>query len=463
MGRLCRCPFGGESFLMIKAVRNFWRLALQPCWSAVMICVLSAPALLGADQMILTSASKQFVVRGSPQRSMLASSSKSETVYVDPSLLVVTCEAVKRALAHELGWGERWTGNVYISVHPVRFDNETVGISARRVNGKWNYYLNMPDELPRRELLESIVAVLLAEFADRSSKENSVELPPWLAEGLTAHLMQGPLAGAAMQAHTLTEIRDDPQLMAARTVRHIDIDQALRQAVQRHGALTFDGLNWPDFDETNAPAADAYHYSSHLFVRELLRLRGGSDSLCATLAMLPEHLNWQTAFLRGFEAHFTRMLDVEKWWSLTLMRIKTRDNTVTWSTAEARMQLEEILYTAMQVRITGDDAAHTAPVALQTVIHDWGFEQQTALLQRKLIQLQAARLRLPSEYAQLSEAYRLTVEKYLQTRGSAWFAATERAAAERAVNELNALDALREKLMGKMATAKVSLPLDTNR
>jgi hypothetical protein len=366
-------------------------------------------------------------------------------------------------MMHELGWGDRWTGHVYVSVHPVRFDNETVGISARRVNGTWNYYMNMPDELQRRDLLESIVAVLLVEFADRSSKETSVELPPWLAEGLTAHLMQGPLAGAAMQAHTLREIRDDPQLMAARTVRHIDVDQALRQAVQRHGALTFDGLNWPDFDETNAPAADAYHHSSHLFVRELLRLRGGSDSMCAMLAMLPEHLNWQTAFLRGFEAHFTRMLDVEKWWSLTLMRIKTRDNTITWSPAEARMQLEEILYTAMQVRITGDDATHTTPVALQTVIHDWGFEQQTPLLQRKVVQLQAARLRLPGEYAQLSEAYRLAVEKYLQTRGSAWFAVTERAAAERAVNELNALDALREKVTGKTTTAKVSLPLAAGR
>jgi hypothetical protein len=422
-----------------------------------MICVLLTPALMAADQMILTSASKQFVVRGTTQRSMLASSSRSETVYVDPSLLVVTCEVVKRALAHELGWGDRWMGNVYISVHPVRFDNETVGISARRVGGKWNYYMNMPDELQRRALLESIVSVLLVEFADRSATENSVELPPWLAEGLTAHLMQGPLAGAAMQAHTLREIRDDPQLMVARTVRHIDIDQALRQAVQRHGSLTFDALNWPDFDETNAPAADAYHHSSHLFVRELLRLHGGSDSLCAMLAMLPQHLNWQTAFMRGFEAHFTRMLDVEKWWSLTLMRVKTRDNIVTWSPGEARVQLEEILYTAMQVRIKGDESPHTTPVALQTVIHDWGFEQQTPMLQRKLIQLQAARLRLPSDYGQLSEAYRLVVEKYLQTRGSAWFAMTERAAAERAVNELNALDAQREKLSGKVATAKFSV------
>lgn len=456
-------PIGGESFLMNKIVRTFLRVAFQPGWSVLLLCLISASVVCGADQMILTSASKQFVVRGAPQRSMLASSSRSETVYVDPSLLVVTCETVKRALAHELGWGDRWTGHVYVSVHPVRFDNETVGISARRVNGKWNYYMNMPDELQRRDLLESIVAVLLVEFADRSSMETSVELPPWLAEGLTAHLMQGPLAGAAMQAHTLREIRDDPQLMAARTVRHIDVDQALRQAVQRHGALTFDGLNWPDFDETNAPAADAYHHSSHLFVRELLRLRGGSDSMCAMLAMLPQHLNWQTAFMRGFEAHFTRMLDVEKWWSLTLMRIKTRDNTLTWSPVEARRQFEEILYTAMQVRVIGDEAAHTTPVALQTVIQDWEFERQTPLLQQKVNQLQAARLRLPAEYAQLSEAYRLAVEKYLQTRGSAWFGVTERAAAARAVNELNALDALRQKVDAKTATARVSLPLDTSR
>jgi len=433
--------------------RTLRRLVLHLAWGACLLLLPFVSAVRAADPIIITSASKQFVVRGLPQRSMLASGAKADVVYVDPSLLAVTCEHVRRALHAELGWGERWRGNVYVNVHPIRSDGDGIDIAARPAGGKWNYYIDMPDEVLRRELVESIVAVLLVEFADRAAKEKSVELPPWLVEGLTAHLVQGPLAGVAMRAHSLQAIADDPELVAPRTVRHADVDQKLREIVQKHGALTFDQLNWPDFDPDDGAAADAYHHSAHLFVRELLKLRGGPDALCATLAMLPEHLNWQTAFLRGFEPHFRRMLDVEKWWSLALIRMKTRDNQLTWSVAEARLQLEEILFTPMQVRLVPGEVPHVTPVALQSVISDWDFVQQTELLQRKLIQLQAARMRLPAEFATLSDGYRATIEKYLRARAGAWFDFTERAAAARAVAELNALDAQRDQLAGKVLTA----------
>ena len=419
-----------------------------------MLSLCLAVIASAAEPIIVTSSSRQFVVRGAPQQSMLVPRGNDDLVYVDPSLLVVTCDKIRRALSQELGWGDRWRGNIYISVHPIRFDNEPLAISARYGGGKWNYYIDMPDEVQRREMFEAIVAVCLVEFADRSSSQRSVELPPWLVDGLTGHLLEGLLAGTVTQSRTLQEIRDNPALVVPRTVRHADVDQSLRKVVQTHGALTFDQLSWPEFDVTNTVALAAYRHSAHLFVRELLRLRGGPDALCAMLAMLPEHLNWQVAFMRGFEPHFRRMLDVEKWWSLTLTRVKTRDNSLMWSASEARLQFEEILLTPMQVQTGPQQAAPVVPVALQTVINDWGFEQQLPLLERKLVQLQAARLRLPPDYGLLSEAYRVSLDKYLRSRGSAWFGFTERAAADRAVAELNALDKERDKLYGKVLTAK---------
>jgi hypothetical protein len=116
--------------------------------------------------------------------------------------------------------------------------------------------------------------------------------------------------------------------------------------------------------------------------------------------------------------------------------------------------MEEILYTPMQVRLKGEDAVHVTPVSLQTVIQDWGFEQQVALLQAKLIQLQAARLRLPADFATISDSYQLVISKYLNARRSAWFGVTAHARASRAVSELNALDQQREKIVGKVLTAK---------
>jgi hypothetical protein len=99
------------------------------------------------------------------------------------------------------------------------------------------------------------------------------------------------------------------------------------------------------------------------------------------------------------------------------------------------------------------------PVGLQSVILDWDFQQQSGLLQGKMVQLQAARLRFPPELASLADSYRAVIEKYLKTRQSAWFGASGRAAAKNAVAQLTALDAQRARLADKvLAAAPASAP-----
>jgi hypothetical protein len=278
----------------------------------------------------------------------------------------------------------------------------------------------------------------LTEFADRSQKDFSAELPPWLAEGLTAHLMAGPLADVALQ----------PNAMNVGHRAHNDPLQTIRKRIQESGALSIDQLNWADFDDNDTEAANAYHQSAHLFVRELLRLRGGPDALCATLTLLPEHLNWQTAFLRGFNAHFHRMVDVEKWWALSVAQMKTRETSVFWSASQAQQKFEEILYTPMQVSLHGEEA-HVAPVALQTVINDWDFQKQKSLLQTKLMQLQMARTHLGPELGNLVNGYYSVLGKYLAMRshpGRVFRERNARAAAAEAIQELNALDEERKNI-----------------
>ena len=412
--------------------------------SFVAACTIFGALLAGAaDPVIITSLSKQFVIRGLPQRSVLASSANESVVYVDPSLLAVTCERVKQALAKELSWGDRWHATILINVRPIRFDNEQPEIRVLRTPDGWRYRLDLPDEVDRTRLLQALVETVLLEYANRTAGHQSAELPPWLTEGLTAHMMQGPLSAMAIQPHAIN-LRHRGQK---------DASSAIRRRMQQTGMLTVDQLNWPDFDRNDASRADAYHYSAHLFVRELLRLRGGADCLCAMLAMLPEHLNWQTAFLRAFEPHFRRMLDVEKWWALTTTQLKTRDTSIHWSFTEAQQKLEEILYTPMQVRLMRTEMPHMAPVSLQTVINDWEFTQQVNLLQAKLTQLHLARVRLPGELGPLADSYRTALEKYLRVRQNAWFSATGLAAAKDAIAQLNALDEQRSKSGANVLTA----------
>jgi hypothetical protein len=409
-----------------------------------MACAFSSlPRAQSAEPLIITSVSKQFVVRGLPQRSVLAGSAGQDVIYIDPPLLAVTCERVKHALGKELGWGNRWEATVLVNVHPIATDNEPPALRVLHASGGWRYRLDLPDEIDRTRLLQSIVETLLLEYANRGASRHCVELPPWLTEGLTAHLMQGPLAALALHPHAIN-------------VRHAarkDTGRVVRQRMEQTGFLTVDQLNWPDFDRNDIARADAYHHSAHLLVRELIRLRGGADSLCAMLTMLPEHLNWQTAFLRAFDPQFKRMLDVEKWWALTTTQIRTHDTSLHWSFSEGQRRLEEILYTPMEVRLGPAEMPHVMPVSLQTVINEWGFEQQVALLQNKLAQLQFARIRLPGELGTLADSYRATLVKYLRARQDAWLSATGVAAAKEAMTHLTALDEQRARSSSRMVAS----------
>jgi hypothetical protein len=399
--------------------------------------------LLPVEPMILTSASKQFVVKGKPQRSVFASSARDDQIYVNPTVLAVGCERIKEAVARELGWIDRWRGTIFVNVHPLRFDNERPELQAFLTSKGWRYRLEMPDQISRALLIEAVVEALLVEFADRAATEHSVELPPWLAEGLAAHLMEGSLSGLTLQPNA-TNLRHNPRN---------DPVAPLRAKILERGVLSVDQLNWPEFEWSDRPAVEAYHYSAHLFVREMLRLPGGPDLMSATLALLPEHLNWQRAFLRGFDTHFHRMLDVEKWWALQLTRLKTHDTKFAWSVPEAQQKLEEVLYTPMQVRLGPDELPHVTPVALQTVINDWNFQQQVPLLQKKIIELSLMRLHLPGELGSVSDSYRSVMQKYLQGRSKAWFGITARGALREAIAQFNALDAQREKMTLKSITS----------
>jgi hypothetical protein len=396
-----------------------------------------------AEPMILTSASKQFIIRGKPQRSAFATSAKDDQIYLNPAVLVMSCERIKEAVTRELNWIEPWHGSIFVDVHPLRFDNERPELLAFRTTEGWRYRLEMPDQISRTRLIESIVEALLVEFANRAAPEQSVELPPWLPEGLAAHLMEGALSGLALQPNAIN-VRHNPRN---------DPVAPLRAKILEHGALSVDQLNWPEFDWDDRRAAEAYHHSAHLFVRELVKLPGGPDLISAMLAFLPQHLNWQSAFLRGFDAHFHRLLDVEKWWALQLARLKTHDTKIVWSVSEAQQRLEEVLYTPMEVRLSPNELPHVTPVALQTVINDWDFQQQVPLLRKKIVQLSLMRMRLPGELGSVSDSYRSVIEKYLQGRSQAWFGVTARGALKDAISQFNALDAQRAKMTVQSMTS----------
>jgi hypothetical protein len=258
-----------------------------------------------------------------------------------------------------------------------------------------------------------------------------LELPPWLAPGLAAHL-------AATEAAPLIV---DPQSITTRKHR---VDYSLkhtRATLATRAGLNLDQLNWPD--GRTEPAI--YEASAHLFVRELLRRPGGSIAMSDMLSRLRDYLNWQTAFLHAFR--FASLREVDKWWTLQLIQFAGRESPAQWSVGEARAQLDRILETPITVRRDADELPIAAQASLQTVLKEWDLAQQRPLLEQKLQHLEALRFRAPPALSALIDEYHRTLSKHLQSRpvsGRAQSVSNPRVLLVTTIKKLDELDLRKE-------------------
>jgi hypothetical protein len=181
-----------------------------------------------------------------------------------------------------------------------------------------------------------------------------------------------------------------------------------------------------------------------LFVGELLRIPDGYACLQTMLARLPQHYNWQFAFLEAFHTHFQRPLDVEKWWALAIAQAGMRYPAQPWPLTESWRKLDQAVHAAVQVRTRANELPLRAEVSLQTVIREGDPNRQTQALNDALRELGLARLHIAQEYAGLVQDYRQTIETYLQLwDGGASNSPFAGSAAEAAILQLDVLDARR--------------------
>lgn len=444
---------------------------MKPTLQIALLCLLTWVATSlsrAAEPATITSASKQFVVRGLRLADARNTLRQADLILLDPALLAVTCENVRLALQRELGWSREWAGGIFIQLHPARRDNQGILITATRASDGWQYRVDMPDEMDPPRLVRGIVEVLLMEYANRKAGERLAELPPWLAVGLAEQLQAGP-QGISVLAPTPTALQTRGQIPGAgeaplfvlaprdpvtRTKIHGDSLASVRERLRAQAALTVDQLNWPAEDQFEATNALHYVACAHLFVHELMRLRGGVDSLREMLSLSHGYLNWQTAFLRAFEPNFQRMIDVEKWWSLTLVGFLGRDTSEVWPLADSRQRLDEVLFTPVKVRLEKDEVPHDSQISLRTLITEWEREQQGPALAQKLAQLAEICPRLDPAVSKLAEAYRAVLENYLRGAppetappgGRGQFIPRDRALLSDTLASIARLDVQREKL-----------------
>lgn len=329
---------------------------------------------------------------------------------LEASLVAVSCERIKQALWTELELSGQWSGKVHLTLLPVQGEDDPVTIVSERFPKGWGYRVELPQFVRRERFVRAIVQTLLLERANRQGPVRSADIPFWLTEGLTRHLLgshpseliltnpRWKLRGLELNPVVLDERRRDPLELA-------------REELRQSPALSLEKLSWPGAEDLTGDAGEVFGSSAQLFAGELLRLPGGRACFRTLLDELAACYNWQTAFFRAFQTHFTRQLDLEKWWELQLVHLTGRDAHELWTLEESWRKLDEILRAPVEVRRATNDLPARAEVPLQAVIREWDSARQIPLLKSKLRDLELARLRVAPELAGLVEEYHQVLVK----------------------------------------------------
>jgi len=393
--------------------------------STLLFAALFMPALASA-QMTLpdpsatrSSVSGQFIVSGAnpvpPSVRPLPAITNADFVRLEPALLAVSAERIKKSLWRELDIDPLtpWRGRIFLVLHPAASPDENVTIISTRFSDVWGYRVELPDVLSRASLARALTGVLLLELANRdNSGDRSAEIPAWLTEGLSQQL----LASAAPEIILSPPdkmVNGLPEQRIVAVEHGVDALAKARHVLQDHPALTFEQLSWPDDAQLRGGDGGVYRASAQLFVNELLKLDHGAEYLRAMFPMLPRYYNWQTAFRAAFAADFPLPIDLEKWWALQTVSFAAGDDGPAWTPAVSFGKLAEILSVPVEFRSGSNNLPAHAAISLQAVIRNFDSARQTPILQNKLRDLGQAQWRMAPQFAALSDAYRRVLADYL--------------------------------------------------
>jgi hypothetical protein len=189
--------------------------------------------------------------------------------------------------------------------------------------------------------------------------------------------------------------------------------------LRRRAPLSFQQLSWPQASELTAEGLPLYRNCAQFFLEELLRLDDGRACLRSMIGQLPQHWNWQMAFLQAFHSHFEQLVDVEKWWSVGCVNLVRGYKAQTWSDADCRKTLQSSLDVPVSVHFGSDQLPVEAMMTLQEVIRQWRPAEAEEALQRAAGGLNFLAPRATPQWRPLVQLYLKTLRDYLQASPTA--------------------------------------------
>ena len=365
------------------------------------------------------SMSGQFIVFGSRDpalRPLIRAATNASWVSLEPTLVAVSAERIKQAVWRELGVTGSWRQKISITLRTARSGDEPVRITSLVSMGVWSHRVELPDQITKERYLRAVVQVVLLELANRDARGQPAEIPAWLTEGITLQLLanHGPDLVITAPRLRLNGVTYNPPVTT--DFRQLSPLEKAHKTLLGETPLTFEELCWPAPGQLDGGDGARYRACAQLFTYELLRLRGGKECMKEFIAALPAYLNWQMAFLQGFKPHFTRPLDIEKWWSLQSTGFVSRDLIKTWTYEESWNKLAAAIVAPVDVFRSTNEMPLRAEIALQTIVRDWEPAQQAAVLREKVGELESLRLQIAPELVGLTAEYSQAIDIYLKQR-----------------------------------------------
>lgn len=358
------------------------------------------PAAAGAIRRE-TADTKGFMLVSRPT----LSGEDDSKIVLDPSVLVVSCERLKNVFLIELGLDDQWQGSVNLLIDSPAQKEKRPRLAAIYHPDGWTYSLELPKSIDPQLLVRALLQTLFLELANRNAGSQCAEIPGWLVEGM----------GAQLKAFNFpTYVLQPNAQMDGNRVKLEGLDM-IRSEFRNHAPLSFQELSWPKDSDRTGEGLELYRTCAQLFLEQLLQFRDGQVLLAKMIRELPEHLNWQTAFLSAFRPHFKQLLDVEKWWGLSCVNF-TRDDLAEPLTAEnSWKELQDALDVPVQVHFEAQQMPVEAKITLQEVITQWPPADAIPALERATGQLKYLHLRASPELRPVVDQYLKVLAGYLNS------------------------------------------------
>ena len=381
-----------------------------------------------AGYKTVNSQSGQFMVYGpvSPKRRGGIIDVNLNTILIGPDHVAIAADRLRVAIFKRLGMPLFLGGKVKIRLNPTLSPMATVPVVTVRHLSGYSYELTLPCEIEASKLVRVLVQVTLLDLANRKPQLRDTEMPFWLTVGITQILLTQPDL-----VLVLKKPESNGRQMAAeevvRTVRRHDSLFGVRVRLSNRRAFDFSEIAMPSPAHIRGENWKDFQACSHLLVERLLALPMGGKRLQGMIRLLPDSLNWQTAFLKAYSDIFADMLVVEKWWAVMIVQLTGQNQYQNWTLLEAVEKLEYLLKLPTEVRLSDSDSLLEAEITLQQALRGWDFEVQKITFQQKINQLIVARLKMPrqllpfvNEYGRILETYlfrRVQIENFKPRRG----------------------------------------------